>query len=183
MKDIMKLGGILFLIAAISTGLVSFASEITKEPIARQKAEAKQRAMEEVLPRAEAFEEQEANEEIAEIQVGLEGGAPIGYALRVDSSGYDGTIEIMVGVTNEGVVEGIKILSHSETPGLGANAADPSFTDRFKEKDKLLSVTTSGNAGDDEISAITGATITSVAITDGVNKAIKYVQSQEGGSN
>ena len=130
----------------------------------------------------ESFEEKEASDEIAEVQIGIQDGNSIGYALRVEARGYDGMIELMVGVTNEGVVEGIKILSHTETPGLGANAANPSFTDQFKEKHKLLSVTTSGNPADDEISAITGATITTDAVIDGVNKAIEYVQSQEGGS-
>lgn len=182
MKDIAKTGSILFVIAAVCTGLVSFASEITKEPIARQKAQAKAAAMQEVLPSAQAFEEKEASDDIVEVQIGLQDGNPVGYALRVDPKGYDGTIEIMVGVTNEGIVEGIKILSHSETPGLGANSADSKFTDRFKGKNTLLKVTKSSQAGEDEISAITGATITSQAVTDGVNKAIEYVQNQEGGA-
>lgn len=182
MKDIARLGGILFLIAAICSGLVGFANEVTKGPIATQKAESKQLAMEEVLPAASSFEDAGSNDEIAEIQIGNHGGEQVGYALRVISAGYADPIEIMIGVTNEGVVEGIEILASNETPGLGDNASDPSFTDQFKEKDRLLTVTKSGGAGDDEISAVTGATITSVAITDGVNKAIEYVQSQEGGS-
>lgn len=182
MKDIAKMGGILFLIAAICTGLVGFASEITKEPIATQKLEAKNIAMQEVLPSANSFEEAGSNDEITEIQIGMQDGTPIGYALRVISKGYADPIEIMIGVTNEGVVQGIKILASSETPGLGDNASDPSFTDQFKEKNTLLKVLKGSNPGEDEISAITGATITSKAVTDGVNKAIEYVQNQGGGA-
>ncbi|HHX61875.1 MAG TPA: RnfABCDGE type electron transport complex subunit G [Epulopiscium sp.] len=182
MKDIGKMGGILFLIAAICTGLVGFANELTKEPIARQKLEAKNIAMQEVLPIAENFEEAMGNDEIAEVQIGIRKGAPIGYALRVISKGYADPIEIMIGVTNEGIVQGIKILASNETPGLGANASDPNFTDQFKEKDTVLKVLKGNNPGDDEVSAITGATITSEAVTEGVNKAIEYVHSQEGGA-
>lgn len=182
MKDIAKMGGILFLIAAICTGLVGFASELTKEPIAIQKLEAKNLAMQEVLSSAQSFEDAGSNDEIAEIQVGMQDGAPIGYALRVISKGYADPIEIMIGVTNEGVVQGIKILASSETPGLGDNASNPAFTDQFKGKNTLLNVLKGDNPGEDEISAITGATITSKAVTEGVNKAIDYVQSQGGGA-
>lgn len=182
MKDIARLGGILFLIAAICSGLVGFINEVTKDPIARQKAESKQLAMEEVLPAASSFEEGEATDDVVEVQIGSHDGEQVGYALRVVSAGYADPIEIMIGVTNEGVIEGIEILASNETPGLGDNAGEPEFTDQFKEKDTMLTVITGGTPGDDEISSITGATITSVAITDGVNKAIEYVQSQEGGA-
>lgn len=182
MKEIAKLGGILFIIAAICSGLVGYASEITKEPIAVQEGETKTLAMQEVLPSADAFEEAGSTHEIAEIQVGTQDGKMIGYALRVIPKGYAGPIEIMVGVTTDGMVEGIKILSHSETPGLGANASEPSFTGQFKEKAKLLTVVKSASVADDEVSTITGATITSVAITDGVNTALEYVQGQGGGA-
>ena len=182
MKDMAKLGGILFLIAAICAGLVGFVNEITKEPIEKQKMEAKQEAMINVLPSADSFEEAEANDEIEEVQIGSKDGEKVGYALTVVSKGYADPIEIMVGITSDGVIEGIEILASNETPGLGDNASEPSFTDQFKEKSTILKVSTSGASSDDEISAITGATVTSVAITDGVNKAIEYVESQGGGS-
>ncbi len=182
MKDIGKMGGILFLIAAICSALVGFASELTKEPIAAQKLEAKNAAMQEVLSDADGFEEIEANDLVEEVQVGTRDGQEVGYAIRVISKGYADPIEIMVGIDKAGAIQGIKILASAETPGLGDNASDPSFTDKFKGKDAALTVSTSGNAGDDEISAITGATITSVAVTNGVNKAIEYVQTQGGGA-
>lgn len=182
MKDIGKMGGILFVIAAICSGLVAFASELTKEPIAAQKLAAKNAAMQEVLPYADHFEEIESSEILEEVQIGTKDGQQVGYAIRVISKGYADPIEIMVGISNEGVVEGIKILASAETPGLGDNASDPSFTDRFKGKDTMLTVSTGPSVGDDEIAAITGATVTSVAVTDGVNKAIEYVQSQGGGA-
>lgn len=183
MKDIARLGGILFVIAAICSGMVAFANEITKGPIADQKAQAKALAMQEVLADADSFEEIDSPEGIDEIQIGMKDGQQVGYAIRVAPKGYDGPIEIMVGLSNDGVVEGINILSHSETPGLGANATDPDFTDKFKGKDQPLRVSTGSAPADDEISAITGATITSASVTEGVNQAIEYVQNQGGGAN
>ena len=80
----------------------------------------------------------------------------------------------MVLNTSEGKVAGITIASHSETPGLGANAAEPEFLSRFYDKpiDKPLAVVTGDSGKADEVEAITGATITSKAVVDGVNDAI-----------
>ena len=81
----------------------------------------------------------------------------------------------MVGIdatTNQ--VSGINVVSNSETPGLGAKATDPSFSDQYKGKPtEALSVIKNGTPGDTEIIAISGATITSSAVTDGVNAAIE----------
>lgn len=180
MKEILKLGGILFLIAAICTGLVSFVYELTKEPIAMQEREAKQKAMQEVMSQADDFKEAQGNEEIGEVYIAMKGGESIGYAISVSPKGYGGPINMMVGITKDGVVEGVKILTHGETPGLGANASDPSFMDQFKDKSKAIKVVKGTGAAQDEVSAITGATITAQAVTDGVNVALEYVASQEG---
>jgi len=180
MKEILKLGGILFLISAICSGLVGFASEITKEPIAAKEKEIKEQAMQEIILGAEDFEEMQGTEEVEEVYIATRGGKLIGYAISVSPKGYGGIINMMVGVTKDGVVEGVKILTHSETPGLGANASEPSFMNQFKEKSKAIKVVKGANPSDDEISAITGATITAQAITDGVNMALDYVNSQEG---
>lgn len=180
MKEILKLGGILFLISAICSGLVGYASEVTKEPIATKERETKQKAMQEVLPEAEDFEEAQGSEEVEEVYTAMKSGEAIGYAISVAPKGYGGPIYMMVGITKEGVVEGVKILAHGETPGLGANASDPNFTSQFKDKSTAITVVKGAGAGEDEISAITGATITSQAITDGVNIALDYVINQGG---
>lgn len=182
MKEILKLGGILLLIGAICSGLVGYVNEITKEPIAKQEQETKAIAMKEVLPSAESFQDAPAGEDVLEAYTGIQGGQIIGYTVKVAPKAYGGAMEMMVGITSDGVVQGIKILSHSETPGLGANASDVSFTDQFKNKVKGLKVVKGTSQSEDEISAITGATITSKAVADGVNMALEYVESQEGGA-
>ncbi len=180
MKEILKLGGILFLIAAICSGLVGFVSEITKEPIALQEKETRENAMQEVLAEAQEFEEVESTEEGGPVYAGIKDGQIIGYAISVAPNGYDGPIQMIVGVTAEGAIGGVIILDHGETPGLGANATDPSFTDQFKGKSAMISTIKSGTPKEDEISAITGATITSDAVAEGVNRALEHASSQEG---
>ena len=103
----------------------------------------------------------------------------------MSTKGYGGQIQLMVGISKEGKLAGIKILSQSETPGLGANATLPSFYEQYKEKpiSKDLEVVKSGTSEDNQIQALTGATITSKAVTTGVNEAIKFYQENlEGGS-
>ncbi|MBQ2617784.1 MAG: FMN-binding protein, partial [Synergistaceae bacterium] len=89
--------------------------------------------------------------------------------------GYGGQIGFVVGITKDGTVKAINILNHSETPGLGAKSTEPEFYGQFADKSSLpLKVVKGGASNPDEIAAISGATITSNAVTDGVNGAVKY---------
>lgn len=180
MKENLKLGFNLFIITAVAGLLLGFAYTITKEPIAQQAIKAKNEAMQAILPVAESFKTLETTFEetsiIKEINEGSKGSDVTGYAVKVAPKGYSGAIEMMVGITTEGKVTGIRILSHTETPGLGANATKESWNGQYKDKsiDKPFTVVKKAPADDHEISAITGSTITSKAITDGVNEAVKY---------
>lgn len=182
MKENLKLGGILLIIAAIAGLLLGAAHEITKEPIAKQVQTTKAEAMKEILPEADEFKIKETSLEgiIKEVNEGLASNKIMGYAVKVAPKGYGGAIEIMVGISNEGKVEGIKILSHNETPGLGANAPDPKFSGQFKGKPikTELQVVKKAPSAENEIEAITGATITSKAVINGVNEAIKFYNSK-----
>ena len=99
----------------------------------------------------------------------------VGWCVNVSSKGYGGMVGFVVGITKDGTVKAINILSHSETPGLGAKSTEPEFYTQFNDKDKLPLKVVKGSASNpDEIAAISGATITSNAVTDGVNGAVKY---------
>lgn len=181
MKKNIKLGMILFLITALSGLALSVVHDITAGPIAAAKAKTKQAAMTEILKEADEFKllEDKANDKILEVNAGYKNGELIGYALKVSPKGYGGTVEIMVGISTKGSIGGIKILSHSETPGLGAKASEPDFSDLFTGKsiDKKLEVVKGKASNDNEIDAITGATITSRAVTNGVNDAVDFYNS------
>ena len=99
-----------------------------------------------------------------------------GYAVQVAPSGFDGTIDMMVGIDSEGNVLGISIINHTETAGLGAVAAaktsaGEAFRSQFAGRSGQVAVSKDGG----ELDAITGATITSRAICDGVNAALACV--------
>ncbi|SKA80726.1 electron transport complex protein RnfG [Clostridium sp. USBA 49] len=178
MKENFKLGGILLIIAATAGLLLGAAHSITLKPIAKQEQMSKAAAMKEILPEASEFKVKEVtlSGTIKEVNEGLTSGKTSGYVITVTPKGYGGTIQLMVGISTKGNVEGIKILSHSETPGLGANAPQPKFSGQFKGKsiDKKLEVVKKAPSNSNEIEAITGATITSRAVTNGVNEAITF---------
>lgn len=184
MKENLKLGFILLLIAGIAGFLLGGAYVITKEPIAQQIVKANNEAMKQILSDADNFNKIDVDLEkyplVTEVYEGTKGKDVAGYVVKVAPKGYGGKIEMMVGISSKGKVAGIKILSHSETPGLGANAPGEKFSGQFKNKpiDKDLKVVKKDPSQDNEIQAITGATITSRAVTGGVNEVIKFYNSE-----
>ncbi|MBU3189824.1 RnfABCDGE type electron transport complex subunit G [Clostridium bowmanii] len=181
MKENIKLGLILLLITGLAGFLLGGAYEVTKAPIAEKIASDKQAAMKEILPTADKFDTADVklNDKVTEVNVGMKGTEIAGYAIKVTPKGYGGPIEIMVGISNDGKVTGIEILTHTETPGLGANAPKPEFSDQYKNKptkDKLEVVKVAPSK-ENQIQAITGATITSKAVTLGANDAIDFYNS------
>ena len=92
--------------------------------------------------------------------------------VQVAPSGFGGVLDIMVGVNSDGTCSGVSIISHAETSGLGANAEQESFRSQFVGKSNVA-VTKDGG----DIASITGATITSRAVCDGVNAAIEAAAS------
>lgn len=187
-NETLKLGLKLLLVTAVAGLILGGAFLVTKDPIAKQVAKTNSDAMKEVLPKADSFEIMDGKSKgnVTEVNEGKKSSDVSGYAIKVLTKGYGGQIEMMVGVSKEGEVKGIKILSHSETPGLGANAPQPKFSGQFKGKptDKKLEVVKTAPANKSEVQAITGATITSRAVTKGVNEAVDYYKSElKGGQN
>lgn len=179
MKKIVSLGFILFTVTAITGLILGVVHDITALPIQKTQERLKKEALATALPEADDFSQiqmkQGASEIVKEVQEARKGSLPAGYCVTATPKGYAGTIEIVVGITVEGKLRAISILNQSETPGLGAKAPQPAFSGQFENKDveKLIVVKSSpGTAG--EIQAISGATITSNAVTDGVNEALSY---------
>jgi electron transport complex protein RnfG len=178
-KKILKLGTILFVITAIAGILLGWVHEVTREPIARQLQKEKVEAMRATLPTAEDFRPVDvslpADSFIREVNGGYKGEELVGYDIKVTPKGYGGIIELMVGISMDGRIQGIRILSHGETPGLGAESVKPAFSGQFAGKPAVeLSVVKDAPAKEEEIQALTGATITSKAITSAVNQAVAF---------
>ena len=104
-------------------------------------------------------------------------GAETGYIVKGSAAGYGGSVIVVVGVDADLKVTGISFPETlPETAGLGQKATEPAFYEQFAGKGTKLSVKKGGGAGEDEIDAISGATITSTAVTNTVNAATEFVQ-------
>lgn len=178
MGKIIRLGIVLFIITAVTGLILGGVYTMTQEPIRVAKERERIDALTATLPGATTFETMEITgnpEHIKEINRGTANGELIGYNFTMATKGYGGLIEMIAGVSKEGKLMAIKIISHSETPGLGAKATDESFLSQFREKMVSgVAVTKIGATNDSEIQAISGATITSKAVALGVNDALAY---------
>ncbi len=189
MNKIIKNTIILTLITVISGLGLGLVYEITAGPISQAQEEAKKKAWKEVFPetadddfKAEDVDKKAADKAIRELgvkatidEVCMAG--EDGYIITAtDKEGYGGDIQITVGITTDGTVSGISILSISETAGLGMKAKEPAFYEQYKGKqtDKFV-VSKDGGSGE-PIDALSGATITSRAVTGAVNAALGYYQ-------
>ena len=197
-KDALALT-LITLVAGVALGGVY---EITKDPIAKQEAQAKAEAYEQVFTDAAAFEAVEMDDTLTKtirdqldqggykaqsieevMRAEDQSGETLGYAFTVvTSEGYGGDIRFSMGVQNDGTLNGISILSIGETAGLGMNADTPAFKDQFVGKQvEKLQYTKNGATQDDEINAISGATVTTNAMTNGVNAGLCAFRVMEGG--
>ena len=187
---------ILTLITVIAGLLLGVVYEITKEPIAAEQKRAKEEAYKEVFADADTFEVITVDETKVKEKLSGEGynvtineamkvydksSNAIGYVLTVtDHEGYGGDIQFAMGVKSDGTVNGISFLTISETAGLGMKAAEEDFMKQFAGKNvKSFRYTKNGASADEEIDAISGATITTNAVVNGVNAGIYYISTLE----
>ncbi len=193
-KEMLKDANILFLITLIAGLVLGFVYELTKEPIRLQEEKAIQEACQAVFADAAnlglVFQEENyvpgAAKQTELAQKGVEigtvyaavtkGGEVYGYVVEsTTKEGYGGNIVLYVGITNEGTVSGVSILEIAETPGLGMNA-ETVLVPQFKGVQTTeFTYTKTGSTAENEIDAISGATITTKAIVNAVNGALRVV--------
>lgn len=166
---VLRLTLTLFLITTIVAGLLGLVNYVTADTIAEQIAQKAESAMRQVLE-ADSYEPLDVPEDSAVTAAYRAGDR--GYVVRVAPNGFGGAIDMMVGVDVSGAVTGVAIVSQSETASLGANCTREDFRAQFTGKTGTLSVSKDGG----EIEALTGATVTSRAVTEGVNTALEFVQ-------
>ena len=194
---------ILLVITLFSGLILGFVFQITKEPIALAEEKAAKKAYSEVFPSALEFELTEElpldslSGDSAWLEAGYEGvsvenvlraldkdGTLLGYVLTVTShEGYGGDITFTVGIANDGTLTGISILNISETAGLGMKAEEVLVPQFSNKKVSVFTYTKSGAVSDDQIDAISGATITTKAVTKAVNGGLFFFQTQLGGGD
>ena len=191
-KSMIKNALILFAITLVAGVLLGLVYQVTKDPIAYQEKLAQDKANQSVFAAAATFDDV-ALDDAAAAQIASEfagvtiesvkeakdsSGNGLGYVIQVKSKGYGDFITYTVGITNESSINGISIIKIAETPGLGMNAEKvlvPQFVDKAAS---ALTVAKNGQVTDanSQIEAISGATITSRAVTNGVNAAVSYFE-------
>lgn len=189
-KIMLKEAGILFAITLAAGLMLGFVYELTKEPIRLQEEKAVQEACAAVFADAAEFQElasyapdEELRTELLEDGVRLGAcyeakgadGTLLGYVIEsVSTEGYGGNIILYLGVRLDGTLNDVSILGISETPGLGMQA-EKVLVPQFHGKNTMFTFTKTGSRSESEIDAISGATITTRAVTNAVNGGLKAV--------
>ena len=169
-KHIIRLTVTLLLICTVVAAVLASVNAITKDAIAAIKVQKTQNAIAQVLPDTAGVEEIAVAGDAGIVQAVYAAGDH--YAVQVAPAGFDGEVTMMVGVV-DGKVSGISVISHTETPGLGAvaaaqNAKGEAFRGQFVGQSGTLVI-------GEQVDAMSGATITSTAVVAGVNAALSYV--------
>ncbi len=168
---ILRLTATLLLICAAVAAVLAGVNAITEDKIAAIQEQKTLDAIAQVLPGVEGLEELALTGDTGIVKTVYRSGDS--YALEVAPVGFDGAVTMMVGIS-QGQVTGIRIISHTETPGLGAvaaadNARGEAFRSQFVGQSGNVEVGTT-------VDGITGATVTSKAVASGVNAALEFVE-------
>ena len=181
MKEPLKLGLILGVIALVISVMLAFANEMTAGIIEKRQQDDTQAALRQVLS-AQTYEKTEkpasAGSDVDDVYIAKNGGDVLGYCVKVGPNGYGGEISMIVGVEKDGSVSGVSITEMNETPGLGTHAKEDKFINQYPAFKAPYKVSKDGG----EIQAISGATITSRAVTNGVNQAVETGKLLGGGA-
>ena len=182
-KDVtaaLMIGLKLLLICAIVAGVVSLVFHVTLEKYEANLQKTKDEAVADIFGveglTSRALPAEGIKETVYEV-CGADG-ALIGYCVEVDGKGFGGSIGLMVGYNAACEIVGVRVVAHSETPGLGAKIKDASFLEQYEGKADEITL------GED-VDAIGGATVSSRAVTEAVNRAsasLQAVLSQNGGA-
>ncbi|MFA4888120.1 MAG: RnfABCDGE type electron transport complex subunit G [Candidatus Omnitrophota bacterium] len=159
MKEMARYGITLAVICVAASASLAIVNKITSPRIIAQAQAEEQSSLKEVMPQAESFLAVKPKEEVLYYKALDKQGKFLGVVFKAAAKGYSSVIETIAGMTKQGVITDIKVISQNETPGLGARVTENSFTDSFKNKP----IEVMG-----EIQAITGATISSQAVIEAV---------------
>jgi len=185
MKDLLRLVVVLTLICLTSGALLGWVNGLTREPILEARRAEKLHALHAVLPAYDNEPDTDA------VTVQEDGQTWTFYVARLDGrfvgaafetvspAGYGGDITVMVGVNSAGTVQAIEILSHKETPGLGARITEPAFKALFSDR-AIVGVAWAVKKDQGAIDEITAATISSRAVVEAVKHGLDvYLRNED----
>lgn len=162
----------LALVCVIASGVLAAVYKGTAGRISANKAAEKMQRLKWVLPGCDSIET--SSRDGIEFYIGKKDDMVYGYAVETHALGYSGPIRMLVGMDTDGKITDFSILSHKETPGLGAKAKEPFFQKQFKGLD-VEHLKLKKDFPDGTIDALTAATITSRAVTDGLKEGLEKI--------
>lgn len=170
---------VLAVLMMVVVACLSFVFDVTEEPIRLQAEMAQAAAMQRLLY-AEVYDELSVSPyDIADSTVtaawqALDGNEVVGYIIAASPRGFGGRIDMLVAINTQGLLEGVEVVRHTETPGLGTPIQTEAFTVQYVGQAGPFTVTRSSAPGQYEIQALTSATASTVGVTNGVNDAVEY---------
>ena len=184
MNETIKLGLVLLLVTAIAGGILAGVNGITAPVIAEMERQNSFGAMLEIFTEADDFlpvdevllaEITSNNSFVIEVMEAKKAEETIGYAMKSKSGGYSGDLITQIGINLDGTMAGIKVLQQTETPGLGSRIVDdPDFAASFAGKNTASGLSAvEAPSADNEVMALSGATVSTNGIMDGVNSAVE----------
>lgn len=176
---------VLGIICFVTATLLTLVNNITFEPIKEQELAQENEAKQLVMPEGVDFVEKEftADEHFHYNEAFDQNDNLVGYIFKNGTHGYSGPVIVNVGVNPDGIITGVKAMDLAETPGIGTQVEEPAFTDQFIGKTIGLDVVSGTALNDNEIQAISGATSSSNAFIESVQKSLKQLSLISGGIN
>lgn len=177
-----KLGLVLLIICAISAFILGVTNDYTQGIIQARAHEENVAAIKVLLPEAEEFElVEDANvtgvTDIVEVYQGTKNGEVIGYTVKSNPQGYAGRVDILIGISIDGIITGAKVGDNTETPGLGTRIADAAFINQFLDKATTNEFqVTKDPQRENDIETVTGATVSSEAVARGINRSTQLFE-------
>ena len=176
MRNLVKMMFVLFIVCGTAAGSLAVVNMATQDRIARQEKQQKEDALRTILQDADEFNELAADS----IWEAKRNGRKLGNAFLAKIQGYSGVITLMFAVDARGVITGLQILGHTETPGLGAKITSEAFRNQFKNKRMEQLVLKKDDPVKGQIDAITGATISSRVVTKALHSTLDSFNREEG---
>lgn len=185
-QEVLHLGGVLFIITAVVAGMLGLVNHLTQERLKAIELEKLMTSMQVIVPGGQFSQLEDLNASDPIVQkayLATVNGKTVGLCVEVRPKGFVDEIVTMVGVDPQGRILGVDIPKMSETGGLGSKAQDPVWLAQYQDKTGPLAVVKLETKGENDILAITAATVTSQAVTTGVQAAVDYANSYFSGGD
>lgn len=161
----------LLLISSLIAAIIAFVYSVTLEQYKQNIEKQKREAMQAIF-NSQTLTYTEATVDDATVYTVTDNGETLGYCVQIASAGFGGDVSLMIGYNADASIRGVQVVSHSETPGLGAKVEEDAHLSQYNGKSGELIL----NGKENGVDAVSGATISSRAVINGVNEATAIIK-------